>query len=118
MPLPEGSNLFHREGNLMDLSIRDGVAHISSIQKTGGLYIGMFTINNTLDQAVTILVEASRDAAFTIPIQRATYVLGIATKKVDTLSDPWRWVRYTITAAGVPTVGKITIDFDGEGDLP
>ena len=111
--------LFHREANLLNLAIADLAPHVSSTAKTGGLYKRMFTLRSTLNQAITILAEGAREPTFAVPFTLDTYLIAIgsvtAQIKVDTLTNPWRYVRYTATAPGpAPGAGTLTIDFDGE----
>ena len=101
--------------SLMNLAIRDGVAHTSTIQRTAGINNKMFLIRNTLDQSITVVASGAMDAAMAGAKQLASNVLGIGsvaeTWRVDELTQPWPYVQYTITAGGVPTVGSVTVEF-------
>jgi hypothetical protein len=101
--------------SLMNASIRDAVPLNSTVQRTQGFMSKMFLIRNTLDQTITVVAYGAEDAAMTIPYQLASNVLGVgsvaATWRVDEMTQPWPYVRYTVTAGGIPTVGAVTIKF-------
>ena len=101
----EWAHLFWEE------EIRDVLAHDSLVAETGWYpwRSKIITVENGLDQNVSVQVEGSRRANFTnvYPVGAPITVNTVSTQAI-VISDPVQFLRIEVTAAVLPTSGSLT----------
>ncbi len=93
--------------------IRDTAAHVSDIACLRGLVRNMIDLNNTLDQTVSVLIHVAHKRNFERPFLLKTVSLAAGIRQIETLGDPWGFVRLTVTAGTQPTSGAMFMEFEG-----
>ena len=104
--------MVEREEKIMDaLEIRDTDEHFSSSSDTTDIINKTFFIENSLNKDCDTTVQASRDSAFTFPIDVGnTITVKSGEERVMLQSNYFPFVRVKVEVFGAsPSSGSVTI---------
>jgi len=88
--------------------IRDTNLHTSGSVAVEGYRSAVITINNTLDQDVTIQVQGSLDGSDWYDIG-SSFSVTAGNKDYQTFTEAWIYVRITVQCGSSPTSGSLTV---------
>jgi hypothetical protein len=93
--------------------IRDILPHVSDVVCLRGLVRGLIDLNNTLNKTAVVLIHVAHKRNMERLFLLKTITLAAGIRQIETLGDPWGFVRLTVTASVQPTTGAMFMEFEG-----
>lgn len=109
-----------RDFELMDTDLHDWagpppITNMSHVWDIRGIDKKLIFIKNTLNSAISVVVQYSIDSTFAKKFDRpAVIVPALIGQHIDTLGDPWKYARIVATSVNAINAGDFTVDGTGQ----